>query len=593
MEWLDSDTDSSDSSLHSDTDSSDSSLHSETDSSDSSLDSDTDTDSDSGLRPMDALAVNLPDTRIDALSGRRAAVVVPLGGLRYSAPRIECGVGIELVNDNAQTIIASISRTLDRVRFLMAIHSNPVLALIPRDDSVWRYNYESNATFLACSPEKAVSLLHSKFPKFDQTVKCLEIIRELLRENRTATKRDIYYRHVRLFKSQASVDYIVESIACSLGVHRHSLNLTASPKGLTRGPFKIHVQKELGVDNEGEPDPIRVISARETTILIPATETIVAIEFTPRSRLKSAIQVLVVEKEASFSGLCGEMNTRSEEHAGSFDWILITGKGYPDKNTQMFVHLLSNAKFVQESMQDGSIRYIWNRVTPNPSPIFEVMEQQSLDSHLVPDLFGDDSDDDTFEAYSSTCKDTFDMQDDSDMDWTMAEATYERYLMAQSSDSENDVVVPSFAGQPTMGTRIHGLFDCDPHGIDILLCYKFGSKKNAYESPYTAVPSMKWAGVTMKDVLVDHCTQFFDSNQTVAPRKGEVMYLDQAERKKILMLLKRVDEMRHHHVGSLDDAGLSFIRTELQRMMFSGIKVEIQGFSISYLLTPYLVEKLA
>ncbi|KAJ3233462.1 hypothetical protein HDU81_002262 [Chytriomyces hyalinus] len=581
MEWLDSD---------SDTDSIDTNR-------DTNEDSDTDTDSDSGLRPMDALAVLVPATQIDVLRNVRAVVAVPLGGLRYSAPRIECGVGIELVNDNAQTIIASISRTLDRVRFLKAIHSNPVLALIPRDDSVWRYNYASNATFLGCAPEKAVTHLHSRFPKFEQTIKCLEIIHELLSENRTATKRDIYYRHVRLFKSQASVDHIVESIACSLGVHRHSLNLTASPKGLTRGPFKIHVQKSIGVENEGEPEPSRVISARETAILIPATETIVAIEFTPRSRLVAPIQVLVVEKEASFSGICGELDAQTDEHrsTGSLDWILITGKGYPDKNTQMFVHLLSNAKFIQEPTQNGSFRYMWNRAILSTNPIVEVMEQQSLHSQLVPDnLFSDDSDGETFQTYSPTYKDGFDMQDDSEMEWTMADATSdERYLMGQSSDSENDFIVPTYTGQTTLGTRINGLFDCDPHGIDILLCYKFGSRNNAYESPYTAVPSMKWAGVTMKDILVDHCAQFFDSNETIAARKGEVMYLDQAERKKILTLLKRVDEMRVHQLESLNDAGLSFIRTELQRMMFSGIKVEIQGFSISYLLAPYLAEKLA
>lgn len=42
--------------------------------------------------------------------------------------------------------------------------------------------------------------------------------------------------------------------------------------------------------------------------------------------------------------------------------------------------------------------------------------------------------------------------------------------------------------------------DCDPHGIDILRTYKYGSRSLGHEENAT-VPGLQWLGVKMEDIL--------------------------------------------------------------------------------------------
>ncbi|PIK45521.1 putative meiotic recombination protein SPO11-like [Apostichopus japonicus] len=69
------------------------------------------------------------------------------------------------------------------------------------------------------------------------------------------------------------------------------------------------------------------------------------------------------------------------------------------------------------------------------------------------------------------------------------------------------------AGYPDVHTRlmvkrlwdslhipILGLMDADPHGLDILCVYKFGSKAMSHDSPNLTVPAIKWLGVLPSDV---------------------------------------------------------------------------------------------
>ncbi|KAL4236140.1 endodeoxyribonuclease [Mactra antiquata] len=44
------------------------------------------------------------------------------------------------------------------------------------------------------------------------------------------------------------------------------------------------------------------------------------------------------------------------------------------------------------------------------------------------------------------------------------------------------------------------LVDADPHGIEIMAVYKFGSKSLSYDTDYLAVPSIKWLGILPSDI---------------------------------------------------------------------------------------------
>lgn len=50
---------------------------------------------------------------------------------------------------------------------------------------------------------------------------------------------DIYYHHPDLFLKQAVVDRYVDDLACTFGITRSQLNVTAAAKGLVAGNFTI------------------------------------------------------------------------------------------------------------------------------------------------------------------------------------------------------------------------------------------------------------------------------------------------------------------------------------------------------------------
>lgn len=140
--------------------------------------------------------------------------------------------------------------------------------------------------------------------------------------NRYADRRsDIYYRDPALFGCQTHVDRYVDDIACTLGISRSALNVTAVAKGLVFGAFTI-------CRRDGS--TVSAANSKEG-ILISNLKGILSVNM-------SAVKwVVVVEKEASFRSIV----------ASSFwdqllsEGVLITGKGYPDLATRAFLCFIS------------------------------------------------------------------------------------------------------------------------------------------------------------------------------------------------------------------------------------------------------------
>ncbi|CAG8496195.1 9790_t:CDS:10 [Ambispora leptoticha] len=155
--------------------------------------------------------------------------------------------------------------------------------------------YDSQTQTIRRTNEPAVKQLHfpsAKNPRsFAVIIRLLEICHNLLIQNITATKRDIYYKDVQLFGSQSTVD------------------ITASAKGLIAGPLKI-LQKD---EHQAE--------------------------FT-----------LVIEKEATFQYILS--SHRLDELPPC---IIITGKGYPDVATRHLVKLLADQRMSNTSLSHSSI----------------------------------------------------------------------------------------------------------------------------------------------------------------------------------------------------------------------------------------------
>ncbi|XP_006457323.1 hypothetical protein AGABI2DRAFT_212660 [Agaricus bisporus var. bisporus H97] len=158
-----------------------------------------------------------------------------------------------------------------------------------------------------------------------QLFRVMDLAHEAIVEDIPMTKRDIYYNDVQLFKSQKTVDTLVDDLAATFDLDRSSLNIRASSKGLICGSgLTIYL-------TSGE--TVRPTDTKAT--LIPAGEDIFSFGLSEDVRW-----VLIIEKEAVFQTLCNLEITNSHDFPGR--GLLITGKGYPDIATRHLVKTLAD-----------------------------------------------------------------------------------------------------------------------------------------------------------------------------------------------------------------------------------------------------------
>ena len=102
-----------------------------------------------------------------------------------------------------------------------------------------------------------------------------------------------------------------------------------------------------------------------------------------------------------------------------------------------------------------------------------------------------------------------------------------------------------------------GLFDYDPYGVDILKCYKIGSKASAGEAAL-AIPEMRWIGVKGEDILTaDFGMPLMPADRIKAQKLMEGMMVD-----------------------DVVATGIMECRDELQRMLMLNKKAEIQSLDV-------------
>ena len=158
---------------------------------------------------------------------------------------------------------------------------------------------------------------HSR--RFSVYLLLLSTIHNLLAAGTNQTKRDIFYRHVDLFRTQTVVDRAVDDIAATLGVRRGELGVVAGAKGLVCGPLALTLRGgEMG----------RRVLCTAATLIPPGTEV-------QELRLEDGANwVLYIEKEAIFQRLLHSPLS----HSG----VLVTGKGYADIATRELLARLSS-----------------------------------------------------------------------------------------------------------------------------------------------------------------------------------------------------------------------------------------------------------
>lgn len=137
------------------------------------------------------------------------------------------------------------------------------------------------------------------------------------------TKRDLYYSHVQLFKSQQRSDHAIELVSDLFSCSRIQMHVVGSPRGLVEGNVTYVLDNNTVNCSRAQPIPSLADRIHEMS-----------------GNFKF---VLIVEKETVFHRL------REEKFSQTTQSILVTGKGYPCLATRAFLALVKK-KFPQVAM---------------------------------------------------------------------------------------------------------------------------------------------------------------------------------------------------------------------------------------------------
>ncbi|XP_010211128.1 PREDICTED: meiotic recombination protein SPO11 [Tinamus guttatus] len=165
------------------------------------------------------------------------------------------------------------------------------------------------------------------------------------------------------------------------------------------------------------------------------------------------------------------------------------------------------------------------------------------------------------------------------------DATFQRLLDDDFCNKLTPCIMITGRGVPDLNTRllvrklwdtfqipIFTLMDADPHGIEIMCIYKYGSVSMSFEAHHLTVPSIKWLGLLPSDL------------QRLNICKDALIPFTQQDQKKLASIQKRPYVARQ-----------PVLRRELEIMAASKMKAEIQvltSLSSDYLSRVYLPNKL-
>lgn len=142
------------------------------------------------------------------------------------------------------------------------------------------------------------------------------------------------------------------------------------------------------------------------------------------------------------------------------------------------------------------------------------------------------------------------------------------------------VIMITAKGYPDVNTRVFlnflwsklnipilALTDADPHGFEIVCCYKFGCYQSAYEGPNAAIPQMRWLGLLPSDVAKLSIPESKTLPQTDIDRRKIISLLsrpylrDKPAWKDQLVLMQSTG--RKAELEILDDSGEFLVSTYL------------------------------
>ncbi len=177
--------------------------------------------------------------------------------------------------------------------------------------------YDENNDLLLLGEKMNRKWFHSLTSVEDMTqlIKILEIVNQLLQKHIHATKREVFYNDVNLFKEQVNSDNSIEDLSTVLNTIRNSTNIVASAVGKAVGRLRIRDQKDI-IDLEA--------MGSGGWAITPFLDNVEIIE-------SDAEFVLVIEKDAA------AMRLSEAKWWKDYPCIIISGRGAADIATRMFL----------------------------------------------------------------------------------------------------------------------------------------------------------------------------------------------------------------------------------------------------------------
>lgn len=214
-----------------------------------------------------------------------------------------------------------------------SLNSNEKLLILIVDlDKSALFNFDNGYYSL---PEDTNTFKYTEYSLFNnsnkiaQLLKVASILYDKCMKMSSSTKRELYYTDVELFKSTENIDSIINDLCSILVINRFELPIFPSAKGLFCGNISLYNEK-------GNQMNIKSTSYSFNKINLITYEYLTE-NFSVQIDNNINTFILIVEKETLFFNLI-----ENTDFFNAFpNVILITGKGYPDYMTKVFIKKLS------------------------------------------------------------------------------------------------------------------------------------------------------------------------------------------------------------------------------------------------------------
>jgi len=218
-----------------------------------------------------------------------------------------------------KNVLERLYKLVDEVISKIKKTGRPSIQLPSRSSSNIIWDEENDLLLLGQQLQEKQFHTLTSVADITRLMRILEIINELLVKDLHATKREVYYTDVKLFKEQKISDKSIEDAAIMLYTTRNSTHIVATANGTCIGRLRIRDKNDI-IDLEGLGSGGWKIS--------PFLDNIEIIE-------SDAEFILAIEKEAAM------MRFAEDRFWRKYPCILLTAGGVGDIATRMFLKRLS------------------------------------------------------------------------------------------------------------------------------------------------------------------------------------------------------------------------------------------------------------